>query len=217
MGEGRELPPFPSDRPPPAGDPAPDLPAVLADLWDRLEEAAARARPAFHLPTLSTTGPGGPAGRVVVLRHADRAAGALGCHTDVRSPKAAAVRADPRTAWTFYDRAAGLQVRASGPAGLVLAGEDWEAAWAGTTPSARRCYLAPHAPGTPTDGPDPNVPPAFRTRDPTDAQSAPGRATFALLRCRVETLDWLALHHAGHRRARFRRSGDGWAGEWVAV
>ena len=218
--------PFPSDRPVPTGD----LAEVLADLWDRLEEAAARAKPAFHLPTLCTAGGSvaggecveeeagaGVSGRVVVLRHADRASGTLGCHTDRRSPKALALAARPATAWVFYDRAAKLQVRAVGESEVVTAGPDWEAAWAATTPSARRCYLAPHPPGTATDAPAPNIPDAFRRRDPTGEESAPGRQHFALIRTRVALLDRLHLAHTGHTRCRFDVTRDGSPGTWVAV
>ena len=205
--------PFPSDRPPPTGD----LAAIRADLWDRLEEAAARAKPAFHLPTLCTADASGPAGRVVVLRHADRAAGTVGCHTDRRSPKARELAAEPRCGWVFYDRAAKLQLRLHGTAAVRTDGPEVDAAWDATTASARRCYLAPSAPGTPTDGPDANIPPAFADRDPAPAESAPGRANFALIRCAAESIDWLHLHHAGHRRARFRLTPGGWVGNWVAV
>ena len=199
--------------------PTDDLAAILADLWDRLEDAATRAKPAFHLPTLCTADAAGPTGRVVVLRYADRSdgPGTVGCHTDLRSPKVRELRADPRCAWVFYDRAAGLQVRLHGEAAVLTDGPDIDAAWAATAPSARRCYLAPSAPGTPGDEPDANVPPEFARRDPTASESAPGRANFAVIRTAAESVDWLWLHHAGHRRARFARAPDGWVGNWVAV
>ena len=202
------------DRPPP------DSPAAIwDDVWDRLEDAAARGKPAFHLPTLATVGPGGvPAARVVVLRHADRAAGVVGCHTDARSPKAAAIIANPAAAWVFYDRPGKVQVRVSGRTELIAEGPAFEAAWANTTPSARRCYLAPHAPGAAADGPEPNVPAAFRDRDPTDAESAPGRAHFRLLRTTADRVEYLRLAHDGHRRLHFVRSPGGpWRATWAAV
>ena len=205
--------PPPPDRDPPTDD----LTAILADLWGRLGDAAGRAAPAFHLPTLATCAAGGPRARVVVLRHADGAAGTLGCHADARSPKVAELAADPRAAWLFYDRDAKLQVRATGKTEILAGGPEFEAAWAATDPSARRCYLAPHPPGVPTPDPEPNIPPQFARRDPTDAESAPGRANFRLLRTTADELDWLALHHAGHRRARFVRGPSGWRGEWIAV
>ena len=205
--------PDPPDRTPPADD----LPAILSGIWDRLEEAARRARPAFHSPVLATCGAGGPRARVVVLRHADRQTGVVGCHTDARSPKAADLARDPRAAWAFYDRPGKLQVRLTGATELIDVGEDYEAAWAATTRSARRCYLGPHAPGAATDVPHPNFPPEYTDRDPTDAESAPGRAHFRLLRTTALEIDWLALHHAGHRRAKFVRTAAGWDATWAAV
>ena len=205
---------FPSDRPVPGGP----LAAVWADLWDRLEEAAARGKPAFHLPTLATVDAHhAPAARVVVLRHADRAAGVVGCHTDARSPKAAAVLANPAASWCFYDRPGKVQVRVSGGTKLIGEGPEWEAAWAATSPSARRCYLGDLPPGTVTDTPEANIPAVYEHRDPTDAESEPGRRHFRLLRTTAGRVEWLSLAHAGHRRALFTRSGDGWASTWAAV
>ena len=206
---------FPSDRPPPDGP----LAAIAEDLWDRLEEAATRGKPAFHLPALATVAADGtPAARVVVLRHADRAAGVVGCHADARSPKVAELAANPAAAWVFYDRPGKLQVRLTGRTELIADGPAFEAAWADTTPSARRCYLGDFPPGAAADGPESNVPVELADRDPTGAESAPGRARFRLVRTTAETLDWLHLAHDGHRRARFTRGpGGDWRGGWVAV
>ena len=199
--------------------PTEDLPAILADLWDRLADGAARSKSAFHLPTLCTAADREPAARTVVLRFADRdeAGGTIACHTDVRGPKVAEIRENPRVAWVFYDAAARLQVRLSGTARVLTDGPVVDAAWEATQPSARRCYLAPLPPGTATDGPAPHLPAAVQKRDPTPAESAPGRANFAVLRTVADRLDWLHLHHAGHLRAQFVRDGDEWNGTWVAV
>ncbi|NNJ26475.1 pyridoxamine 5'-phosphate oxidase family protein [Alienimonas chondri] len=213
---------FPSNR----DAPTDDLDAILADLWERLGDGAARSKPAFHLPTLCTVRAGEdrpePTARTVVLRHAERGGGAanggeIGCHTDARGAKVAELRANPRAAWVFYDPAARLQVRATGASRVLTDGPVVDAAWEATPPSARRCYLAPLVPGVETDGPEPNVPPAVRKRDPTPEESAPGRANFAVLRTDVDRIDWLHLHHAGHLRAVFERTGDDWRGAWVAV
>ena len=218
-------PPFPSDR----DVPTDDLPAILADLWERLRDGAERSAPAFHLPTLSTirtaaAGDSGagrlePAARTVVLRYADREenGGTIACHTDARGAKIAEIEAYPRVAWTFYDPRARLQVRANGAATVLTEGAIVDAAWEATAPSARRCYLAPHVPGTPSDEPEVNMPPAVRKRDPTPEESAPGRANFAVLRTAIDGFDWLHLHHAGHRRALFNREEGEWRGGWVAV
>lgn len=222
---------YPSEREVPTDD----LDRIVADLWERLSDAADRSQPAFHIPVLATirTGPHGmePSARNVVLRFAQRGpdlflgddagdvvgGGTLGCHTDALGPKVAEVRANPRVAWTFYDPQARLQVRASGTARALTDGPIVDAAWAATKPSARRCYLAPHVPGVPTASPEPNMPALVRKRDPTTAESEPGRAHFAALRTAVDTLDWLHLHHAGHRRAQFRWENGEWRGTWVAV
>ena len=195
-----------------------DLDAILDDLWDRLVDAASRARPAFHLPAFATVDDQGlPAVRTVVLRHADRELGTLACHTDRRSPKLAQLGREPTAAWLFYDAAARLQVRATGPTAVHADGPRFDRAWAATPPQSRRCYLAPLPPGTPADVPTPNLPDALLDRDPTPAEGEAGADRFAVLETRVERIDWLFLRHDGHRRATFERTGGGWRRGWVAV
>ena len=184
------------------------LAAVLADVWLRLEDAADGARSRWHLPTLATVADGRPQARVVVLQHVDRQRRTLAWHCDGRSPKAAQVAADPHVALLFYDAPARLQVRVQGVATLHAEDAIADAGWAATRLDSRRCYLAPHPPGTPADGPAGNLP-ADLDGNPDERRSEAGRANFAVARCRIERLDWLLLNARGHRRAEFVwRGGD---------
>jgi hypothetical protein len=71
---------------------------------------------------------------------------------------------------------------------------------------SRMCYAAPDAPGSPVPAP----PPA-----PTDPEG--GRENFCAVLLRVDTLDWLLLAAAGHRRARFAWDADGaLTAAWIA-
>ncbi|MEM1444525.1 MAG: hypothetical protein AAGF84_00580 [Planctomycetota bacterium] len=212
----------------------PDAPApasledVLADAWAHLLDATTTAKHGFHLPTLCTTPlhfdptRDAPHARIVVLRdvtppnpEAEQPASVV-AHTDLRSPKASELRAYAQGAWVFYDGPSRLQLRVAGPSEVLTfasTGDDLalvEQRWNASTPSSKRCYLAPQAPGTPADAPSPNLPAAFRKRIPaSEAESDPGKANFALIRTRVATLDVLHLHHAGHQRACFSFAADG--------
>lgn len=187
-----------------AEHPSDDLNVILEQCWAQLTTAVDTGKHGFHLPTLCTVDAGGlPAGRILVLRAVDPGERTVMCHTDVRSPKVTELCAQPMASWVFYDADARLQLRATGRVSIhtddALAQRRWEA----SNESSRRCYLAPAAPGALVDQPSPNLPEAVRQRVPEKADTEPGRANFAVLQGRVDELDYLHLHHAGHRRARF--------------
>jgi len=187
-----------------------DLPAILDDAWQRLLAGADSGKHPFHTPVYATVDEDHtPDGRVVVLRRADPADRALLCHTDLRSPKVVQLRLRPRAAWTFYDAPAKLQLRAYGSTTVHDADNLADAQWQASNLSSRRCYLAPRPPGEPSAVPSPNLPDHVQGRVPTEPETQPGRPNFAVLRTVVDRLDWLFLHHAGHRRARFDWPADG--------
>jgi pyridoxamine 5'-phosphate oxidase len=189
-----------------------DLPAIEADLWARLERGRADRKSPWHTPVVSTAD--GDL-RVMVLRHADRAASRLRFHTDARSPKVAAVTASPRISILLYDPAAKLQLRCSGRGEIAVAGAAADAAWAASSAASRRCYLAPAAPSSRAKTPTSGLPAAYEDRLPTLAESEAGRTHFATLTVTLDRIDWLYLAHDGHRRALFERAGDQWAAGWL--
>ena len=73
-----------------------DLSQLYAEVWARLTRGVHdRHAPARH-PTLATVTPEGrPQARTVVLRAADKAAGTLDIHTDLRSAKVGDLRVTP--------------------------------------------------------------------------------------------------------------------------
>jgi hypothetical protein len=190
-------------RPAPPATPA----DALAEAMWMLARGVADRRAALHTPTLATRAAGGaPALRTVVLRGFDPAERLLRFHTDRRSAKAGEIAADPRVALHGYDPAAQVQLRIAGVASLHLDDAVADAAWAGSRTMSRMCYAAPDAPGRPVPAP----PPA-----PTDPEG--GRENFCAVLLRVDTLDWLLLAAAGHRRAHFAWDAQGaLTAGWVA-
>jgi pyridoxamine 5'-phosphate oxidase len=194
-----------------------EAPRTLDGVWERvwtlLERGASDAAHGFHLPVLATTRPGvGVAARTVVLRRAVRAEG-LGlvvCHTDARSEKAREIRAGGHAAWVFYDREEGEQVRIEGPAELVTDGPFADEQWRASTLSSRRCYLAPRAPGLTADAPSVNLPAHLPGKAPTAEESEAGRAKFAIIVGRAETVEYLHLSAWGQTRAKFEPAGGSW-------
>lgn len=196
-----------------------ELGAVLDHAWAMLLRGVRDAKHGFHTPTLATLGTSGtPEARIVVLRGVDPARLEISAHTDARSPKAQHLREHPLVAWVFYDAHAKLQVRVRAHARLVTTAAEANIHWAQTGLSSRRCYLAPHPPSTVRPALDPNIPESLRGRVPTQPESEPGRANFAVILSRAVELDVLHLAAAGHTRARFRYRDDATleASEWLA-
>ena len=193
------------------------LAETLRCAWDSLSRAALDRRSGFHVPALATTGlDGAPCVRSVVLRMVLPERGEIHCHTDVRSAKVAEVARDPRVAWHFYAPELKLQMRISAIAVLDAVGPFADEGWARSALSSRRCYLAPRAPGTPCDGPSPNLPPGILDRRPTEEETVPARANFGVIVTSATSIDWLHLASEGHQRARFTKSADGaWSGSWL--
>lgn len=162
-------------------------------------------------------GDGTPRARTVVLRHADPDRLVLRCNTDRRASKIAEVEREPTVAWLFYDGKARVQVRATARARVHREGPVFEEAWERTALMSRRCYLAPHTPGTVAAGPSPNLPDDLLDCEPSAERSEDGREHFAVVETVVVEMDWLWLHHQGHRRARFRWDADGalTSADWV--
>jgi pyridoxamine 5'-phosphate oxidase len=192
--------------------PRDDLAAIAADLWVRLGQGKTDRNAPFHTPVVGTAD---GEMRVMVLRHVDARAGVLRFHTDIRSPKAAAVGGGAPVSLLFYDAAAKLQLRCSGIGTVVKDGPVADAAWGASAPSSRRCYLAALGPSSSAAQPTSGLPAAFEDRLPTLAESEAGRGNFAVLLVTLTRIDWLYLAHDGHRRALFQRSGDQWAGGWL--
>ncbi len=192
------------------------LDQILKESWAALVAGAQSAKSDYHLATIATADDDGlPEARTVVLRRAKPSARLLAFHTDARAPKVAQIRARPDIAWHFYSREDRVQLRLRSIA-TVHAGDDAaREAFEGSRLSSRRCYLAPHPPGSPADGPSGNLPTWVEDRVPEETEAAPGFANFALITAQVTELDWLWLASKGHRRARFRWEGDRCASTWV--
>jgi hypothetical protein len=186
--------------------PVDDLGAVVASAFRLFARGVADRRSAFRTPTVATVGAdGAPRVRTMVLRGFDAAARRLTLHTDRRAAKLADIGHEPRVAVHVYDARAAIQVRLAATARLHAGDEVARAAWARGLASSRACYAIDPGPGTEVALP----PPAARF-------SEAGFDHFAVLAVSFDALEWLWLHHGGHRRARFAWAADGsCAASWV--
>lgn len=189
-------------------DSAPEtLDAVLAMAFGALARAVEDRRSALHVPTLASIGrDGAPSLRSVILRGFEAPSRTLAIHTDRRSAKAAEIAAEPRVMLHGHDPALRMQLRVAGVATLHLDDAVADAAWAASRETSRMTYATAHPPGT-----------ALPAPAPAPHDGAAGRGNFAALLLRIDSLDWLLLDPAGHRRARFAWGQDGApAATWLA-
>jgi 3-hydroxyisobutyrate dehydrogenase len=180
------------------------LKSIFVQIWIDLGHGAIRARHPFHTPALATQGESGPDVRTVVLRAADMSKRSLICHTDLRSLKVQELRSNPAVSWLFYDRERKTQLRLKGNVNVHHDDELARKRWSKSSASSRQCYHAPRAPGSVTGSP---------------AQETPleaGFENFAVIECRVESIDWLYLQCEGHMRARFEWLDNQWDSHWIA-
>lgn len=181
--------------------------AILLTVWALFTRGVTDRRSVFHTPTIATVEQGEPALRTVVLRAADAERRVLSFHTDQRSAKVAALIAQPVASLHVYDAELKMQVRATGPVTLHADDATAEAAWAGSSASAQRCYAVVPGPGS-----------VIATPDEADLDGQPAtaaRAVFLRADLLIKRLEWLHLAATGHRRARFTWTETGLSSCWL--
>lgn len=187
-----------------------DLDLSFDQAWAQLETGVGDGTSPLHTPTLATIGADGtPEARTVVLRDASRKTATLRIHTDRRSRKFEELRQDPRCSIHGYHAAEKIQLRLNGTASLHCDDDVTAEAWAASRSFSKICYHQIEAPGTALV--DPHVASSDHETDP-DA----GLANFCAVLIKVHQIEWVYLHHLGHRRARWSEVGAGWLGTWLA-
>lgn len=170
---------------------------LVQRIWAELLRATVDRHHEWRTPVLATTSaPGVPQARTVVLREVDAQAAQLVFYTDRRSPKAAELQASPAAALAFWSQRLKWQLRVNVQTQFHTQGVQVDAAWARVGQSAAAGdYLAPRAPGS-----------------PLEAATATGSGLhhLAVITAHVEQLDWLELSREGHRRARVLGSEVQW-------
>jgi 3-hydroxyisobutyrate dehydrogenase len=173
------------------------------DTWNRLVNGAVKSRDPLHTPCVATQGNGDINLRTVVLRKAITETKELRFHTDTRSKKWQELIANPTISVLFYDAADRIQIRVKGRAELQFNNDITAAAWQKTSLSSRRCYLTNFDPSSFTQNPTSGLPEHIEQENFSLEESEMGYQNFGIVSIQVQNIDWLWLHHAGHRRAYF--------------
>lgn len=195
-----------------------DLDLSLAKAWAVIEAGLAKRTSAAHTPAVGTIGADGyPELRIMVLREADRQSGQLRFHTDARSNKIAEIASGCAATTLFYDPEEKAQIRMSGTLRVETDGDAADKAWRQSTPFARRCYMADVAPGSLSTEATSGLPSWIQGKQPEEAELVDARENFAILWFKAQSLEWLYLANAGHRRARWNCEDETglWSGNWL--
>ena len=189
----------------------PHLQELLDVAWSLIEAGVSDRRSSFHLPTVASISSDGlPTMRTVVLRGVDVENRVLRFHTDCRSAKFSELAVNSRIALHFYDASIKTQIRLEATAELHVEDSLAVAAWEARQPSSRLCYATDIGPGVEVASP-----PAAPTIK--DAKRDSGFGNFCLVIAAVNQLEWLHLAAAGHQRAAFNWSGEGFPSpRWLA-
>lgn len=173
------------------------------DIWNRLVNGAVKSRDPLHTPCVATHSGIDISLRTVVLRKAVLETKELSFHTDTRSKKWQELTLNPSISALFYDAADRIQIRVKGRAVLQFNNNITAAAWQKTSLSSRRCYLTNFDPSSFTQNPISGLPEHIEQENFTLEESEIGFQNFGIVSIQVQNIDWLWLHHAGHRRAYF--------------
>jgi len=198
------------------------LPDLDQTTWQRLTAAPAEKENGFNtfvLATITTDSlaPDGlPDARTVVLRQADERSKTLWFHTDVRAQKVTQLQDQPAALLLFWDQKKRVQLRCWVSTTIhtddAVADEQWTKIGEGS----RKMYLSEHEPGSLQPNAYPGFPVQLGANLPTRAESEAGRPNFAVVACKVLTMEYLHLNRAGQTRARFDYRGEDISRNWLA-
>jgi pyridoxamine 5'-phosphate oxidase len=183
------------------------------DCWSRLVTGAQKSRHPFHTPSVASFSTEGINLRTVVLRKAIAETHELRFHTDIRSPKWEELDLNPLISVLFYDATERIQLRVKGKAKLHVTNGLTREAWEKTTMSSRKCYLTEFSPSSLVASPTSGLTEAIEQEKFTLSESEVGYQNFGIVSIQVESIDWLWLNHAGHRRAFFDYTRDSF--QWM--
>ena len=194
-----------------------DLKSLESDCWTFLSSAVHDRNCGWRLPVLATSAADVPQQRIVVLREVVTAQRQIFAHTDVRSTKVAAIRANANVSWLFYDSVRQIQLRLNGTATVQVDPSLTGWLWDQEPAASLRGYLAPCPPGTIRGEPETNLPANVRDEIPARADLMAGRKNFAVISHATTMAEILVLRPGGNLRATFEyANGKVVSSDWLA-
>ena len=189
------------------------LDRIYRQLWDCLIAATCEGQRPFKAMQAATIGlDGAPNVRTVELRRVSEPENLITFHTDVRSPKVAELRREPKITLVGVETDRNRQIRVFGKSRILRDGAARLDAWESSSDRTLILYRTLLAPGTPICQP--------RDAFGEDCGAQPsdeGLAHFCVVEVSPFRIDWLDLSAVdGPERVLFIRNGSIWEHSWIA-
>ena len=180
-----------------------NLEEIQNKYWSMLNDAVTNRASPFRIPVFICANQEEVDGRIIVLRKSDRKNNLLQFHTDLRSPKVDILKKNKKASLVFYDKEEKIQLRVKVECEINNQNSITQESWKKTQHISRRCYLTDSPPGTTSENPTSGMISKLEDFDYTMEQSEEGYKNFTVIKCNINSIEWLYLAAKGHRRAIF--------------
>ena len=185
------------------------LELTLIEAENLISDGVDNSKSLFHTPVLSTFVNKTISTRTVVLREFDSKNRTLRFHTDNRSGKIEELKENSISSVHGYDPELKVQIRLKGKTSLHINDEISKMAWAKSREMSKMCYSVKDSPGIKISSPEP----FDLIKEEIDIEL--GYDNFAVLLFHYDSLEFLFLKGAGHRRSLFDWSSDQLKSSWL--
>ena len=174
---------------------------IKKKIWDLLFDAVKNRSSEFRTPVFICGNEKDLDGRVVVLRKVDDHNNFIQYHSDIRSTKINKIKANPNCSILFYGKEEKIQLRIKAKCEVNYDNDITKESWEKTGHISRKCYLVTNGPGTKSDKPTSGLNIKFDNFNFSKEESEAGYKNFCVIKCKIESIEWLYLAAKGHRRA----------------
>ena len=185
------------------------LELTLLEAENLISDGVENSKSMFHTPVLSSFVEKTISTRTVVLREFDSKNRTLRFHTDSRSGKIEELKENSISSVHGYDPDLKVQIRLKGKTSLHIDNEISKKAWAESREMSKMCYSVKDSPGNKISSPEP----FDLIKEEIDIEL--GYNNFAVLHFNYDSLEFLFLKGAGHRRSFFDWSSDQLKSSWL--
>ena len=185
------------------------LELTLLEAENLISDGVENSKSMFHTPVLSSIVEKTISTRTVVLREFDSKNRTLRFHTDSRSGKIEELKENSISSVHGYDPDLKVQIRLKGKTSLHIDNEISKKAWAESREMSKMCYSVKDSPGNKISSPEP----FDLIKEEIDIEL--GYNNFAVLHFSYDSLEFLFLKGAGHRRSLFDWSSDQLESSWL--
>lgn len=185
------------------------LELTLLEAENLISDGVENSKSMFHTPVLSSFVEKTISTRTVVLREFDSKNRTLRFHTDSRSGKIEELKENSISSVHGYDPDLKVQIRLKGKTSLHIDNEISKKAWAESREMSKMCYSVKDSPGNKISSPEP----FDLIKEEIDIEL--GYNNFAVLHFSYDSLEFLFLKGAGHRRSLFDWNSDQLESSWL--